>query len=107
MKDRLDKLIRDNVKAEEEALLRYLLANDGWARLSVVSRKFGSLQGEGFYWEDEPPGSPLGVLWSIGLVGVGKAHLEKRREKIVAIPVELRQPLSEILASEGFKWPKN
>ncbi len=93
-------LLEEFTGKREQQLLSYLLQKGGWARLSAVSRKFGSMEGDGFYWEAEIPASSLGVLWSLGLVGVGKAHLENRREKIAVIPLELRQPLSAILGIE-------
>lgn len=69
----------------------------GWSRLNAVTRRFGSLGGDGYYWEEEDPESPLGFLWSRALVMVGKAVIEGRRTKIATIPIELRQPLKEIL----------
>ncbi|KYH32767.1 tetratricopeptide repeat protein [Neomoorella mulderi] len=83
--------------AGERELLKYLLQRGGWSRLNVVTRKFGSLEGDGFFWQEQAPGSPLGRLWSKALVMVGKADLEGRRVKIATIPVELRQPLEGIL----------
>jgi len=96
-KDNLHLLLKENSKAAERQLLHYLLERDGWARLSAVSRKFGTLVGDGFFWEEELPGSPLGMLWAMGLAAVGKANLGKRYEKIALIPMELREPLSELL----------
>ncbi len=81
----------------ERELLRYLLQKGGWSRLNAVTRLFGSLKGDGFFWQEELPRSPLGRLWSRALVMVGKADLEGRRVKIATIPVELRQPLEDIL----------
>lgn len=60
-----------------------------------VTRKFGSMDGDGFYWNEEEEGSysPLGTLWSQGLVFVGRCLIDNRRTKIVTIPVELLRPL--------------
>ncbi|WP_258359776.1 hypothetical protein [Moorella sulfitireducens (nom. illeg.)] len=69
----------------------------GSSRLNAVTRIFGSMQGDGFFWQDEPPASTLGRLWSKALVMVGKADLEGKRVKIATIPVELRQLLKDIL----------
>ncbi len=84
---------------EERELLRYLLQRGGWSRLNAVTRKFGSLEGDGFFWNELEPESPLGILWSRALVMVGRAVLEGRRCKIAAIPLELREPLGEILGA--------
>ncbi|MGI9952908.1 tetratricopeptide repeat protein [Moorellaceae bacterium AZ2] len=85
------------LEGEDRELLKYLLQKGGWSRLNAVTRKFGSLEGDGFYWEEEDPESPLGFLWSRALVMVGKAVIKGKRTKIATIPVELRQPLKEIL----------
>ncbi|MGI9862076.1 tetratricopeptide repeat protein [Moorella naiadis] len=94
--DNLAKAIGELDGVERE-LLRYLLQKGGWSRLNAITRIFGSLKGEGFFWQKELPRSPLGRLWSQALVMVGKADLEGRRVKIATIPVELRQPLEDIL----------
>ncbi len=78
-------------------LLRYLLQRGGWARMNGVTRKFGSMEGDGFFWEEDVPASPTGRLWALGLAAVGKANLGQRREKIVTIPRELREALVELL----------
>ncbi len=96
-RERLHELLDENVDSSERNLLRYLLRNGGCARLSAVSRKFGKMEGDGFYWEDKLPASALGVLWALGLAAVGKTNLGKRREKIVVVPQELREPLSAYL----------
>lgn len=92
----LEKVVQ-KMAVEERELLRYLLEQGGWSRLNAVTRKFGSLEGDGFYWEECEPESPLGVLWSRALVMVGKANLNGRRCKVAAVPVELRESLSRIL----------
>lgn len=89
----------EGLQAAEVELLKYLLQRDGWSRLNAVSRKFGTMEGDGFFWADEgeQPQSPLGVLWSLALVMVGRTTINNRNCKIAAIPKELRQPLSELL----------
>ncbi|MGQ9533207.1 MAG: tetratricopeptide repeat protein [Desulfotomaculales bacterium] len=83
--------------AEERELLRYLMERGGWARLSPVTRRFGSLEGDGFFWDECGPKSPLGVLWSRALVMVGRTALEGRRCKVAVVPAEMRPALAEIL----------
>ena len=87
--------------ASEMEILRYLIERGGWARLGTLTRKFGSMEGDGFFWGEEGcrPLSPLGNLWSYALVMVGTANLGGRNYKIAAIPVELREPLAKILSA--------
>ncbi len=90
-------LITDDLEQEEKELLRYLLQQGGWARLNVVTRKFGTMKGDGFYWDEEDPVSPPGFLWSRALVFVGRAVIDNRNTKVIVIPVELREPLANLL----------
>jgi tetratricopeptide (TPR) repeat protein len=85
---------------EEVELVQFLLSKGGWARLNIVSRKFGSMEGSGFHWNEENPDSPLAFLWSIGLVMVGRTIINERRCKIAVIPVELREHLQSLLGSQ-------
>ncbi len=89
--ENLDRVL-EKLQPECLELLGYLLQREGWSRLNAVTRKFGKLDGDGFFW-NEPgcePQSPLGVLWYLGLVMVGRATINNRNCKIVTIPVELR-----------------
>jgi len=83
--------------ADEHELLLYLLSKGGWALLSSVSRKFGKMEGDGFFWEEEEPLSTTGTLWSKGLIMVGKAIQNNRQARIVAIPADLKPLLEKIL----------
>ncbi|MBW6463446.1 MAG: tetratricopeptide repeat protein [Firmicutes bacterium] len=83
--------------ADEQELLLYLLNKGGWALLSSVSRKFGKMEGDGFYWYEEEPQSTTGRLWSKGLIMVGKAIHNNRQVKIAAIPADLKPLLESIL----------
>lgn len=84
---------------DERELLKYLLQRGGWSQLNAVTRKFGPLNGDGFFWQEYEPESPLGVLWSRALVMVGRASLKGRRCKIAAVPLELREALGKILGT--------
>ena len=81
----------------ERDLLIYLLQRKGWARLNAVTRKFGTMQGDGYYWLEEDPRSTLGRLWSRALVMVGRARLPSGYARVAAIPEDLRQKLALIL----------
>lgn len=98
---KLTKVFEESVEQEERELLRYLLEKGGWSRLSEVTRKYGSMEGDGFFWESHLPESTVGALWALGLVGIGRTKLGKRREKIITIPEELRQPLSQLLEADA------
>lgn len=84
---------------KERGLLEYLLERGGFSRLNAVTRRFGSLEGDGFFWAEKPPSPPLGVLWSRALVLVGKAVLGGRNCRVAVIPADLRPLLREVLAS--------
>lgn len=81
-------------------LLRYLLGNGGWSRINAITRKFGSMEGDGYFWEEKMPASPLGQLWCRCLVFVGRTHIGGRNTKIAAIPVELYPLLREIFSQQ-------
>lgn len=78
-------------------LLRYLLQREGWSRINTLTRKFGSMDDDGFFWEYEPPGSTLGQLWLRCLIFIGRVQINGRNTKIAAVPVELRPALSRLL----------
>lgn len=81
---------------DEQELLGFLLSKGGWTLLSSVSRKFGKMEGDGFYWEEEPQ-SATGRLWSKGLIMVGKTIHNNRQVKIAAVPADLRPLLEKML----------
>ena len=95
----LKKVAQELTRPEQELLI-YLLGKEGWALLSAVSRKFGKMEGDGFYWDEEKPQSTTGRLWSKGLIMVGKTILNDRLVKIAAIPIDLRPLLENIFSSD-------
>ncbi|MCR3921204.1 MAG: tetratricopeptide repeat protein [Firmicutes bacterium] len=76
------------VSASELALIQFLLAKGGWARLRMVTTKFGTMDDDD--WSAGEPTSTLGKLWSKALVFVGTARINNRRTKIVTVPIEIR-----------------
>lgn len=96
----LKRILEKRLTEEHLDILRDLLEKDGWTPLNVITRKYGTLEGEGFFWEEKQPFFPLAQLWSNGLVAVGKAIINNRRTKIVVIPKEIRETLSHYLTSE-------
>lgn len=87
----------NQLEIKQKGLLKYLLERGGWSRLNILTRKFGSMEGDGFFWSEQPPESPIGILWSKALVMIGRSKLGGRSCKIATIPAELRQPLQELL----------
>jgi len=85
----------DDGRARE--LLRFLLEHGGWARAGAITRKFGTDEGDGYYWEDSPPASPLGRLRLACLVFVGRATRKGKRVRVAAVPADLRQVLREAI----------
>ncbi|MEW6624927.1 MAG: tetratricopeptide repeat protein [Bacillota bacterium] len=94
--DNLKGVIEDLEDSEIE-LLKFLLVKGGWSAAGPIARKFGSTEGDGYFWNEEPPVSELGLLWSVCLVFVGKALINGRRTTIVTIPLELRENLDRLL----------
>jgi ATP/maltotriose-dependent transcriptional regulator MalT len=78
---------------QTRGLLRLLLQRGGWARAGMVTRRFGPEEGDGYFWAEKLPTSPLGRLRVACLAFVGRATLEGRRSRVVAVPVDLRTAL--------------
>ncbi len=80
--------------------LTLLLEEGGWAKTGVLTRRFGNDDADSFFWETQPPRSPLGRLRVRGLCFLGRANFEGRNYKVAVVPVELRQPLATALSLE-------
>ncbi len=91
------KQVIQELTPDEQELLFFLLSKEGWALLSSVSRKFGKMEGDRFYWNEKEPQSTTGRLWSKGLIMVGKTIQNNRQVKIATIPADLRPLLEKIL----------
>jgi len=76
------------------------LEHGGWARAGAITRKFGTEEGDGYYWENSPPTSPLGRLRLTCLVFVGRATVEGKRVRVAAVPADLRQVLHELIGAQ-------
>ena len=90
------KAIIKDLEQEEKELLKYLLDKGGWSTIGPITKKFSSTDGDGYFWNEELPGSELGFLWSLCLVFVGKASINGKNTKIAAIPLELREELKRL-----------
>lgn len=91
--------IVSNLEEDERAALRFVLNEGGWAKISALTRRFGSMEGDGFWWEETPPRSTLGRLRLKALLFVGRAVIDGRRCKVAVIPLELREGLAKLLGS--------
>lgn len=78
--------------------MSYLLRKGGWSKIGNITRKFGSMEGDGYFWNEVLPESPLAVLWFKCLVNIGKTKIGGKSYKIVSVPVDLREMLAEILS---------
>ncbi|HSW35599.1 MAG TPA: hypothetical protein VLH18_03250 [Candidatus Limnocylindrales bacterium] len=69
----------------------------GYAHLNDVTRKFGTVANDGYYWHDHEPESVTGMLRSMGLLVAGSTVIDKRNAKVAVFPAELRSTFEETL----------
>ncbi|MDW8352200.1 MAG: hypothetical protein RML99_09855 [Anaerolineae bacterium] len=87
-----------------QAALRRLVASGGWMRLADLTREFGSMDGDGWFWNEEPPTSCLGELRRRALLFIGRTartkdgKLGQRTFKVAVVPKDLRELLRDVLA---------
>jgi hypothetical protein len=88
-------LLKDRRKIPERSLeaLRRLVDNGFVAKYGTLSRRFTTEAG--FWWNDQPPKSEIGLLRLHGLVVVGKMPMQGRLFRMILIPVELRHIVME------------
>ncbi len=95
--------------AHARAALRRVLEQGGWARLSELTRLFGGMKGDGWFWDEQPPRSSLGELRRRGLLYVGRTSLKKsggpgkRFFKVAVVPKDLRELLQAILDNAAIR----
>lgn len=98
-----EKLVRAvrETPAPARAALRRVLENGGWMRLNPLVRDFGDMEGDGWFWDEQPPTSSLGALRQRALLFIGKAIVTKTGKKplkVAVIPQDLRDALGKALA---------
>ncbi len=91
-RDNLERVMSDLNDTEREAL-RQVLAGGGYMDWQEFETRYGNDLEESPYWQYHTPGSVMGRLRLRGLLA--EATVDKRL--LVAIPLELRQALSETL----------
>jgi len=94
---RLRRIVRDLLSAPERELLAVLLEKGGQVASGAVTRRFGSDDEDGWFWNEEPPTSILGRVRLHGLAFVGRLAASGRMVRTVAIPREVREPLAAAL----------
>lgn len=78
-------------------VLRYVLEQGGWCKLQALTRRWGSLERDGFWWDEAPPISTVGRLRVLGLLFVGRCQVNGRSYKVAVVPSNLRDLLKRIL----------
>jgi tetratricopeptide (TPR) repeat protein len=90
--DRLSDIIEDLPEDSREALA-FVMSKGGWFKYYSLSRRYDA--GMGFWWNDDPPCSPVGLLRLHGLLVVGRMRIKGRRYKVAMVPREVRERLGE------------
>lgn len=90
--------IVEHLPFESRQALQCVMERGGWVEYNQLTRQFGSEEGDGWFWNEQPPTSVLGVLRLHGLLFVGQANIKGRRWKVAVIPKDLRPVLTEM-------WP--
>lgn len=84
--------------------LRRVMDNGGWMRLADLTRDFGSMDGDGWFWDEEPPTSCLGELRRRALLFIGRTSRAKdgkpgkRMFKVAVVPKDIRALLLNVLS---------
>lgn len=88
-------LLKDRRRIPERSIeaLHTLVDNGFVMKYGTLSRRFTTEAG--FWWNDQPPKSEIGVLRLHGLVVVGKMPLQGRLFRVMLIPVDFRQTVME------------
>lgn len=85
------------------AALRRIIDGGGWVRLHELTRDFGGMEGDGWFWDEAPPHSSLGELRRRALLFVGKTGMTKlgkagkRAFKVAVVPADLRSTIRAAL----------
>jgi len=98
---RLRRVVREKLGEKERELLSRLLEKDGRSASSSITRRFGSDEDDGWFWNESPPTSVLGRVRVHGLAFVGRTELSGRLCRTVLVPRELRNELRTILGNES------
>ncbi|MCS6849105.1 MAG: hypothetical protein RMN52_15485 [Anaerolineae bacterium] len=106
-KDELRRCVTE-LPPRARAALRRVVDNGGWMRLADLTRDFGSMDGDGWFWDEVPPTSCLGELRRRALLFVGRTSrtkdgkLGKRMFKVAVVPRDIRDLLRSILSEAAI-----
>ena len=84
----------------ERACLADLLAKGGICEYEQLAAKFGSEEGDDYWWSRKPPVSTIGRLRLMGLLFVGRDPAKSQAGRIVMIPEGLVQQVEAALRAE-------
>jgi len=98
--ERLCEIIR-GLPDECKQALSFILSKEGWVRYGQLSRRFDSEIG--YWWNENPPRSTLGLVRLHGLLFVGRTGMRGRMYTIAVVPAELRKKISERAESIGLQ----
>ena len=87
----VEELMQKKLDGRHLAALRMLRENDWVVKYGQLARRFST--DTGFWWNDHPPKSEIGVLRLHGLVVVGRLPERGRLYKVAVVPLELRAPM--------------
>lgn len=79
------------------AALRLLLQRGGWCKLATLTRRFGKMDGDGYWWVERLPASTVGRLRLLGIAFVGRTRIDDKTHKVAVVPLDLRPLLASYL----------
>ncbi len=91
------------------AAMRRIVDNGGWMRLQDLTRDFGGMEGDGWFWDEAPPRSSLGELRRRALLFIGKTVTTKlgkpgkRAFKVAVVPADMRLAIKAALADPAIR----
>lgn len=92
--------IVERLPAVARRVLKTVLNRDGWVPYAALVQTFGDDSGDGWFWAQNPPASPIGVVRLHGLLFVGTITRNAHTLAIALIPREVREALTKILSQE-------
>lgn len=78
-------------------VLRLCIQNGGFVKYQLLKHYDDDFE---FFWEEQPLSSTVGILRQRGLLFIGKMWLGERNYKVAFVPIELRDSLEDLFASE-------
>lgn len=93
--------VLENLPKESLKALAFVLKKGGIVKYSQLSRRFDDEIG--FWWNEHPQVSTVGMLRSRGLLFVGKKAFGDRMYKVAIVTEELRQTLRKALSKDSIK----